>query len=145
MSINTSLDFSSFIKALDELIDAIKYYNSDLAQQDPGLRRHLMAGTIQAFEFTYEISIKFIRRYLEVTEASREFIAGMTFPELIRTANERNLLKNDVVMWKQYRDKRNITSHTYDEHQDTQVMDVIPLFVQDAIFLLNKLQQRMMS
>ena len=137
-----ALDLSSLESALNVLIDALKYYHSDLAKQDAGLRRHLMAGTIQAFEFTYELAIKFIRRYLEMTEPSAEFISSITFPALIRTANEKGLLKNDIVVWKQYREKRNITSHTYNEVEAERVMTVIPSFIQDGNFLLNQLQTR---
>ena len=46
-----TLNLSSLEKALAELIDAVKYYNSDLASQDPALRRHLRAGVIQAINF----------------------------------------------------------------------------------------------
>lgn len=136
------LDITSLQKALNELIDALKYYHSDLAKQDAGLKRHLMAGTIQAFEFTYELVIKFIRRYLEMTEPSSEFIATMTFPTLIRTANEKGLLKTDITHWKKYREKRNITSHTYDAIAAENVMTVVPSFIQDTEFLLKQLQHR---
>lgn len=136
------LDLSSLEKALDELIDAMKYFNSDLASKDSALRRHLRAGTIQAFEFTYELSIKFIRRYLELTESSREIISMMSFPTLIRTANEKHLLEGDIVVWKNYRDKRNITSHTYDENQALEVMTIIPAFIKDCELLLKELKHR---
>lgn len=136
------LDLSSLVKANLELVEALKYYNSELALQDTALRRHLRAGTIQAFEFTYELTIKFIRRYLEISEPSREYIAAMTYPNLIRTANEKGLLKSDISIWKKYREKRNITSHTYDEDEAQNVMAIIPSFILDAQFLLQQLQNR---
>lgn len=135
------LDLSNLKKALDELIDALKYYHSDLAKQDANLRRHLRAGTIQAFEFTYEIVIKLIRRHLEITEPSREVIAAMSYPSLIRTANEKGLVNSEVAIWKQYREKRNITSHTYDETQAEQVMMIIPSFINDSLFVFHQLQK----
>ena len=39
----------------------------------------------------------------------------MSFQDLIRTANEQSLLQGDWADWKQYRDMRRRTSHTYDE------------------------------
>ena len=104
-----------------------------------------MAGTIQAFEFTYELVIKFIRRYLEHTEPSRETIASMTFPTLIRTANERGLMVTDITIWKQFRDARNITSHTYDQMKAIEVMSVIPLFIDACEQFIDTLQQRTKS
>lgn len=139
------LDLHSFKCAHAELVDALKYYNSDVAKQDPNLKRHLRAGAIQAFEFTYELTIKFIRRYLALTEPSSEIIATMSFPELIRTANEKGLLSDDIVIWKQFREKRNITSHTYDVNKAEEVMSVIPDFILQSESLLYELQNRVDS
>ncbi|URD67115.1 nucleotidyltransferase substrate binding protein [Conchiformibius steedae DSM 2580] len=72
-------------------------------------------GLIQRFEFTYEISHKILKRYLEYTSANPTQFDGMSFQDLIRTANEQNLLLGDWTDWKQYRDMRARTSHTYDE------------------------------
>ena len=137
------LDLTSINKAYAELVDALKYYNSPLAQTDKNLQKHLMAGAIQAFEFTYELVIKFIRRYLELTEPSQETIANMTFPTLIRTANARGLLITDIAIWKQFRDARNITSHTYDQIKANEVMFIIPLFIDACKQFIDTLQQRL--
>ncbi|MDP3706265.1 MAG: HI0074 family nucleotidyltransferase substrate-binding subunit [Legionellaceae bacterium] len=136
------LDLNSFKNAHSELIDAFKYYNSTLAKHDANLQRHLRGGTIQAFEFTYELAIKFVRRYLELTEPSRETVSAMTFPSLIRTANEKGLLSSDIELWKQFREKRNITSHTYDGSKAEEVMTIIPDFIRYCASLLNELQKR---
>lgn len=136
------LDLTSLINANNELKDALRYYASDLIKQDENLLRHLMAASIKAFEFTYELSIKFIRRYLEMTEANADTVAAMTFGELIRTAAEKDLIKSDMAVWKKYRNTRNITSHTYDEDKAHEVMLIIPDFVDEAEYLLIKLQQR---
>nr|WP_268887548.1 nucleotidyltransferase substrate binding protein [Kingella kingae] len=39
----------------------------------------------------------------------------MSFQDIIRTAKEQNLLLGNWADWKQYRDMRARTSHTYDE------------------------------
>lgn len=135
------LDFSSFEKAVYRLEQSLTYFNHP-PNQDPELKLLLMAATIQAFEFTYEISIKFLRRYLELTEPNSRLVGEMTFPTLIRTACERGLLKNDWSNWKQYRDKRNITSHTYDNPKAEEIMQVIPKFLAEAKHLLHILKTR---
>ncbi len=143
---SVELDLTSLTQAYAELVDALKYYNSPLAQTDKNLQRHLMSGTIQAFEFTYELVIKFIRRYLELTEPSRETIVSMTFPTLIRTANARGLLiTTDITIWKQFRDARNITSHTYDKIKANEVMSVIPLFIDACKQFIDTLGKRIKS
>ena len=54
-------------------------------------------------------------RYLEQVSANPVEFDQMSFQDLIRTANEQSLLQGDWADWKQYRDMRRRTSHTYDE------------------------------
>ena len=54
-------------------------------------------------------------RYLEQVSAKPVEFDQMSFQDLIRTANEQSLLQGDWADWKQYRDMRRRTSHTYDE------------------------------
>lgn len=143
--LSIDLNLNSLNKAYAELVEALQYCESPLAQTDKNLKKHLMAGTIQAFEFTYELVVKFIRRYLELTEPSKEAIASMTFPTLIRTANERGLLITDITIWKKFRDARNITSHTYDQIKAIEVMTIIPLFIESCKQFIDTLNQKINS
>ena len=136
------LDLSALEKAIVCLRDSLAYSESDLARNDAKLALHLKAGSIQAFEFTYELCVKFMRRYLMLSEPSADVIAEMSFPTLIRTGNEKGLLKRDWPTWKNYRDKRNITSHTYSQKKAGEVYSVLPTFLEDASFLLQQLEQR---
>ena len=72
-------------------------------------------GLIQRFEFTYEISHKMLKRYLEQVSANPAEFDQMSFQDLIRTANEQGLLQGDWTDWKQYRDMRRRTRPTYDD------------------------------
>ena len=54
-------------------------------------------------------------RYLEQVSANPVEFDQMSFQGLIRTANEQGLLRCDWADWKQYRDMRRRTNHTYDE------------------------------
>ena len=54
-------------------------------------------------------------RYLEQVSANPVEFDQMSFQDFIRTANEQSLLQGDWADWKQYRDMRRRTSHTYDE------------------------------
>ena len=99
-------------------------------------------GLIQRFEFTYEISHKMLKRYLEQVSANPAEFDQMSFQDLIRTANEQGLLQGDWTDWKQYRDMRSRTSHTYDEAVALAVVQGIEKFLDEAVFLQNKLQQK---
>jgi len=97
---------------------------------------------IQRYEFTYEISHKMLKRYLEMTAANPEAFDALPFADLIRTGNEQSLLKSDWSAWKIFREMRAKTSHTYDEHIAQTVVQVIPAFIEEIEFLVRQLDQR---
>ena len=91
-----SLDFSAFSNAISQLQKSLEYVNSPSAQQDAGLREQLRNSVIQCFEFTYELSHKMLKRYLEATVANPEEIDLSTFQNLIRLGNEKGLLRSEI-------------------------------------------------
>lgn len=103
---------------------------------------HLRAGAIQAFEFTYEVAYKMLKRYLEMTDPNPSSIDAMTFNDLIRTGYEKGLIKSELVVWKEYRKERGTISHTYDEDKAVEVFAYIPGFLVDAKYLFTALQDR---
>lgn len=64
------LDYSALRSAIGQLEKSLAYAHSPAALADPGLREQLRNSVIQCFEFTYELSWKMLKRYLEETEAS---------------------------------------------------------------------------
>lgn len=141
MSQSKKLDFSSLEKAIYQLKDALECYEIVKKQQER-LVLHLRAATIQAFEFTYELSWKMLKRYLEVTEPNPTEIDQMSFPDLIRTGCERGLVLSDVSVWKVYRQERSATSHAYDQEKAQEVFEKIPAFLKEAEHLLTQLKSR---
>lgn len=136
------LDLTSFEQAVFQLNQSLAYYASDLAQQDKGIKQQFQMACIQAFEYTYELSHKMLKRYLEMSEATAAAIDSMAFPELIRTGCERGLLRSGWSRWKQYREIRNITAHTYNNTKAEAAFSIIPDFLEEAEFLLDKLKEK---
>jgi len=95
---------------------------------------------LSAFEFTYELAHKMIKRYLRLAHPSPDVIQDISFPDLIRTACEYNLLRSDLSAWKEYRKQRGTTSHTYDPTQAEAVFKKIPEFLAEAKYLLTALR-----
>jgi len=120
-----------------------------LAALDRGLARWQVAPTdeelrdacIQRFEFTFELSWKMLKRRLQLDLPNAQAVDSMTWRELMRAGAEQGLVQ-DVDAWMIYRDKRNITSHTYDEAKAIEVASVIPAFAKDAQNLLHRLGER---
>lgn len=111
-----------------------------ISQQDDVVRLGLEAGLIQNFEFTYELSWKAIKRWLE-NNISPDAADGVTRRELFRMAAESLLIPN-VAAWMTYHAARNQTSHRYGEDMAQEVMQVMGDFGRSAQQLLTQLQQR---
>ena len=116
--------------------------NSPAALKDPGLREQMRNSVIQCFKFTYELSWKILKRYLEATEASLAELDTSTFQNLIRLGNERSLLRSDWHQWKVYRQARTDSSHTYDATKAEAVFAMAPDFLVEAKFLFAELDRR---
>ncbi|MDB2414237.1 nucleotidyltransferase substrate binding protein [Rickettsiales bacterium] len=125
MSINTS----NFEKALKSLDDVLKLPKDDIIRD----------SAIQRFEYSYELGMKLLRRHLEnISESSIE-IEHMSFKNLLRTGAEKGLI-DDPVAWFEFREKRNMTSHTYNQEKADMVYSCLPDFYKRSMFLLEKLK-----
>lgn len=130
------LNLSSYEKALKSLEEIINRYNKE--HEDIAIRDAL----IQRFEYTYSLAIKMIKRYLKIAMTENEESDTMDFNRTIREANRLGILLNDLETWTIYRQKRNITSHTYDEKKALEVVSIVNDFYKDAEYLLNRLKER---
>jgi nucleotidyltransferase substrate binding protein (TIGR01987 family) len=99
-------------------------------------------SVIQRFEYTFEISHKILRRFLCETESSRAEISEMLFNELIRLGCKRGLLLNDLETWDKYRKSRNLTSHNYDEFSVDSILVIIPVFIEEIDYELEKIKEK---
>ncbi len=136
------LDFSPLQNAIGQLEKSLEYANSPMAKEDSGLFEQLRNSVIQCFEFTYELSHKMLKRYLKETVASPDEIDLVTFANLIRTGNEKNLLRSDWTRWKAYRQARTDSSHTYDEDKAVAVYQIASDFLEEARYLYQRLTQK---
>ena len=135
-----ALDLSSLRDALAALDTSLRYLESELAA-DPGLRDQFRAAAIQAFEFTYELSFKFMKRQLEQMVSAPVAVDEMSFMQVVRASAEAGLLE-EVSRFFEYREARNITSHSYDKRTAERIVAVLPRFALDVHALLQRLEER---
>ncbi len=127
-------------------LDLTPLHNA-LAALDRGLARaaahpddeEVRDACIQRFEFTFELAWKMLKRRLELDLPSPAELDAMSYRGPIRVAAERGLI-DDVPAWFLYRDKRNLTSHTYDVRKAAEVFAVLPAFARHARALLQRLE-----
>ena len=134
---NADLEIGPFERATQRLEEGLTRYQDDTSDTQ------IRDGLVQRFEFTYELGHKVLKRYLETASANPEQFDTMTFQDLIRTANEQDLLLGDWPDWRGFREMRGKTSHTYNEDVALEVVGGIPRFLEEAIYLRNKLRERL--
>ena len=111
-----------------------------MAQKDNNLFVQFRSAAIQAFEYSYEMCVKMIKRQLETMSPSAEDIEHLGYRDLIRVAAEKGLVSNPEA-WFKFRDKRNKTTHTYDETKAKDVYGILPLFLDETKHLLARLRK----
>lgn len=132
-----TLDISTFESAIARLEEGFARYRLDIADTQ------IRDGLVQRFEFTYEIGVKMLKRYLESASASPGDYKDMPFQDIIRSANEQGLLLGDWPAWRKYRDMRSRTSRTYAEDAALEVVKGIPDFLAEAAALRDALRRRL--
>ena len=136
------LDLTPLDDAIAQLEEALEFHGSNLASRNPALKLHLRAAAIQAFEFTYELSFKMLKRHLEQVSENPDRFDQASFSDIMREAFRRGLVQAELPVWKKYRKQRGTTSHTYDGDKARAVFESVPDFLLEARYLRDRLRQR---
>ncbi len=94
------------------------------------------AGIVQAFEFSYELAWKTIKRLLYV-----DGILVNSPRDAFREAAKVNLI-GDVALWFVFLESRNKSVHTYNELILKEILAVIPNFKNELSILITNLDAR---
>lgn len=129
-----SIDFSPLEKAINSLKRALDRSVGAVGDEE------LRDACIQRFEYTFELCWKMLKRQLEQELPNPAEVDGYSYRHLFRVGAERGLVE-DVEAWFDYRERRNITSHTYDEVKAARVFEALPAFAGHAEELLARLKK----
>ena len=125
--------------ALSQLRINFDLIGSVQAEENASVKAAFRTASIKSFEYVYELSIRLVRRRLEAAADSPQDIESMDFKPLLRAAAEKGLV-DDPDAWYLYRQKRNITSHTYEITKALDVINAIPGFIVSVEALLKSLR-----
>lgn len=128
-----TMNITALQNALKSLKDAYTEYNKTQNE-------YVRDSVIQRFEYTYALAIKFIQRYIELNIPNQEDLSTLTFNQLIRRANEMGILLSNLEQWIVFRQKRNITSHTYNIEKAKEVISIVGQFIEEIGFLVDKIK-----
>jgi len=123
--LDNKLDIEPLITARNFLKKALQEAETDLE----------IAGTIQAFEVSYELAYKTCRKILSLRGTH-----VYTAKEVFRIAGLEGLIL-DAEPWFNYVDKRNITVHEYYEKIMEEVYPILPQFLKNLDILIKKLKE----
>ena len=135
------IDYSSFESAIGQLEKSLSFLNSEMAKTNMDLREQFRSASIQAFEYTYELCIKMLRRQLGEITANPGELKEMPFMDFIRTAFEAGLVENPTT-YKMYREMRNTTSHAYGSDKAEKIISITASFLKEVKFVLQQLKKR---
>ncbi len=93
----------NFSLALERLQESI--------HENPAISSTILDGTVKRFEFTFELSWKLMKDYLDY-----KGIEAATPRDVIKEAYQAKLISNGD-QWIQMLEDRNTTSHVYDEEE----------------------------
>ena len=137
-----TLDLTSLHRAIVSLEKSIFSYrslseNSTLTMDDLDT---VKAGVIQNFEVAYEQCWKFMKRWIE-QNVSNDIVDGVTRRELFRVSAENRLI-DDVSVWMEFHQSRNLTAHTYDAENAGHAFSAALIFIDSAKDFLKRLEAR---
>lgn len=128
-----SLDLSRLIKA-QQVFERFRTDMKDDRDQ---------AGAVQAFEFCYELCWKMMKRFLG-TRGQSAFVKTSADKvrfsrDIFRKAALATLIDNPEV-WFEFQDKRNLTTHIYEQENLGAIVDIFDQFSQEMSTFIERLQ-----
>jgi nucleotidyltransferase substrate binding protein (TIGR01987 family) len=140
---NESLDISPLANAIDALAEGIEAYKEGKENHNTKANtlNTLQSGVIQNFEVVYELSWKFMKRWLE-KNINPNITLGVSRKEFYRVAKEHQLI-SDSEKWLEFHEARNETSHSYDKETADDVLKISFEFLDFAKKFLAALESRL--
>ena len=136
------MDLRPMQSAVASLTESLALIDEHRDQYSEPMQLLMQRGLIQAFEYTYSLSILMMTRHLTEHASLPDKRDLSSFEELIRVADEHQLLLSPFATWKAYRNARNLTSHTYDRAKADTVAATAREFEREAKHLVARLQEK---
>ena len=130
------MNINNLKAALETLKEAQEKYAET---RDIALHSIFAASCIKRFEYTLETAIKLMRKVLKNEYAKDE--TDLTVNNIFRLMNSYGFIRS-WSDWKDYYQKRNNTVHEYNIEKSRELLTLIPNFIDDCEFLVQKLENK---
>jgi nucleotidyltransferase substrate binding protein (TIGR01987 family) len=134
------LDITSLINSVQALEKSVAAFNANaLSEGSDTIIDTLRSGVVHDFETAYELSWKYMKRWLEANIP--ENVKGVNRREFFRIAAENGLI-SEVRKWWGFHDARNRTAHTYNEAAAVDVFNAAIGFAAEARNFITALERK---
>ncbi len=133
------LDLETLERVVFRLREALQEYD-----KNPG-NLFVLDSVVKRFELAYEVSTRTLRRYLLDHAFSPADVKDKSLQGVLRNADKEGLVQHGWPEWKNFRDARNETAHTYTEPAAREIARIAQPFLVEAEYLLDNLKRRLAS
>lgn len=131
----SELDLTNLGNSLASLKEC---YQDFCDQKDEKIKTYIKDSCVQRFEYTYETAKKIMNKFLKKEYDKSE--KDLTINNIFREMYGLGLIEN-FENWVDYREKRNSTSHEYNDKITYPIIEIVPKFIEDTQILLNNLEK----
>lgn len=130
---NSELDISILKNCIDSLKNCtIDYKNA----ADETTKEYIADACVKRFEYTVETSWKMMKKYLKLEYGKED--KELTMNNIFRLMEGYGFIKS-WEDWRNYYDRRNDTSHEYNQEKAQEIFNWIDKLVDDSSFLYEQL------
>jgi nucleotidyltransferase substrate binding protein (TIGR01987 family) len=135
----SEVSYKSLGDALERLREALMLLE---AHRTDEFQVSMRNSVLLSFQFTYGLCRPMIERFLVDDGDDPLDIQEMSYAAIIRSANERGVLRADWTTWSIFRDARDRIAHVYSESISEDIVAKVPAFLEEAQFLYEHLVVR---
>ena len=133
---NIDLDIEGLRCAYNSLVTSYRFYTEGSDNDD--ICDIYADSCVKRFEYTYETAWKTMKKYLKLMYNKRE--DELTMNNIFRYMEGYGFAQS-WLRWKEYNSQRNNTAHEYNFEKARRLIKIIPDFLTDTKFLLDKWDQ----
>ncbi len=130
---SVDLDIESLRNAYSSLVKAFNIFSAGDDNKD--ICDIYADSCIKRFEYTYETAWKTMKKYFKLQYNKRE--EELTMNNIFRYMESYGFAES-WLRWKEYNTQRNNTAHEYNFQKARRLVQIIPEFLQDVKFILDK-------
>lgn len=131
----SELDISKFRDCIDLLKNCSNDYKSFT---DEHIKDYIEDACVKRFEYTVETAWKIMKKYLKLEYGKSD--KELTMNNIFRLMEGYGFVQSWET-WRNYYDRRNDTSHEYNQNKAKEILNIVDELIKDCEFLYKNLEK----